>query len=287
MPAAIHFVPSMKTPAPSAAGAVARALRCAGLLALLFVAWPGVAQTDGMALAKAVHGRPEGRDATSVSRMELTEKGRAPRVRNLVTYRLNRGTGESAILIRFLGPKDIAGTGLLSVEKADGGNDQWLYLPALDRVRRVAGDRKGGRFVGSDLYYEDLQERKPGADKHRIIGRETVNGVVCDVLESVPADPAESIYRKRVSWVDPETLLLERIDLYESDDATPSKRFTLLAKKREKGFWTVMDSKMVDLGTGHETRLVLQSIAYDRKLPPKLFTQQSLADERAESEFRP
>ncbi|MCK7496303.1 MAG: outer membrane lipoprotein-sorting protein [Comamonadaceae bacterium] len=120
--------------------------------------------------------------------MVLTEKGRAPRIREVVTYRLDKSGGETANLIRFLDPDDIAGTGLLSIDKADGSTDQWLYLPALDRVRRISSERRGGRFVGSDLYFEDLQERKPTKDRHRLLGKQTEGGILCEVLESVPAD---------------------------------------------------------------------------------------------------
>ncbi len=121
-------------------------------------------------LAQKVYDRPNGHDMTAMGRMVLTEKGHAPRIRELVTYRLEKSKGETANLIRFIEPEDIAGTGLLSLDKADGKSEQWLYLPALDRVRRISGDRKGGRFVGSDLYYEDLQERKPTEDRHRLTG---------------------------------------------------------------------------------------------------------------------
>jgi hypothetical protein len=255
------------------------------LMMAVFMA-PALA-SDALKLAQAMHDRPNGRDLTTVSRMELVDKGRAPRVRELVTYRLERGKGEYANLVRFLGPKDIAGTGLLSVDKADGSNEQWLYLPALDRVRRVAGDRKGGRFVGSDIYYEDLQVRLPDTDRHRLLGKETVGGVACDILESVPADAGSSVYRKRVSWVDPQTLLVMRTDYFEKDDAVPSKRWLLLAKKQTQGFWTVTDSKITDLQTGHETRMIVESIQYDRKLPSKLFSTQALSDESVESAHRP
>jgi hypothetical protein len=262
------------------------------LLGLAFVcALSGLAAAvraeDGLKLATALYERPNGRDLTTVSRMALTEKGRAPRLRELVSYRLDRGRGEAANLVRFTEPKDIAGTGLLSNEKADGSSEQWLYLPELDRVRRVAGDRKGGRFVGSDLYFEDLQERKPAKDQHRLLGREAVNGVACEVLESVPLDPGSSVYRRRVSWVDPQTLLVHRVDYFEKDDATPAKRWLLLAAKKVQGYWTVTDSRMTDLASGHETRMTVETALYDRKLQARLFTSQALADESLEAEYRP
>lgn len=241
---------------------------------------------EALALAQKVFDRPNGRDLTTLGRMVLTEKGRAPRIRELVTYRQDRSGGETANLIRFLDPEDIAGTGLLSIDKADASTDQWLYLPALDRVRRISGDRKGGRFVGSDLYFEDLQERKPSRDRHRLMGKQMEGGILCEVLESISIDLKDSVYRKRVSWIDPATAIPVRIDYYEKDD-TPTKRWVLRSKKRNQGYWTLTDSRMIDLETGHETRMVVDVALYDQKLPAKLFTSQTLADESLEMDYRP
>lgn len=246
-----------------------------------------VAQIDeALALAEAVASRPVGRDVTTVSRMELVERGREPRVRRLITYRLDRGRGESAYLARFLAPRDIAGVGLLSLMRADGNTEQSLYLPELDRVRKVSGDRKGGRFVGSDLYFEDLQERKPRLDRHRVLGREVMAGIECTLLESTPIDPDDTAYSKRVQWVDRQTLTTLRIDYFERDPQNPAKRWLSTERQRIQGFWTVTQSTMADLAQGSETRLIVESARYDRKLPERLFTARALADESLESEFR-
>jgi hypothetical protein len=253
----------------------------------LLLATSGVHADDATDLAQKVYDRPNGRDLVTLSRMVLTEKGRAPRIRELVTYRLDKSGGETANLIRFLNPEDIAGTGLLSIDKTDGSTDQWLYLPALDRVRRISSERKGGRFVGSDLYFEDLQEHKPSKERHRLLGKQTENGILCDVLESVPIDAADSVYRKRISWIDPATAIAQRVDYFEKEADAPSKRWLLRSKKRNQGYWTLTDSRMIDLANGHETRMVIDSAQYDQKLPAKLFTPQTLADESLESEYRP
>jgi hypothetical protein len=242
---------------------------------------------DALKLAQAVQARPVGRDLSTLSRMELTQGRRAPRVRELATYRLDRGDGETANLLRFLAPEDIAGTGLLSVDKADGSTDQWLYLPDLDRVRRIAGDRKGGRFVGSDLFFEDLQERKPTADSHRLGGRETVAGVPCQVLDSVPREASSSVYSRRMSWVDPATAMVLRVDYFMRDPARPAKRWEVAERKLIQSIWTVTDSRMTDLGNGHQTRMLVTTAVYDRRLPARLFNSRALADEQLEAEYRP
>lgn len=242
---------------------------------------------EGLRLATLLHDRPSGRDATAATRMELVDKNGSRRVRELVSYRLERGKGDFANMIRFLNPPDIAGVGLLSLDKPDGSNEQWLYLPELDRVRRVAGERKGGRFVGSDIYFEDLQTRKPSADQHRVLRQDSQGGVACQVLESVPVEAGNSTYRKRLVWVDVPNAMAMRVDYFEKSDSEPSKRWLLLARKEIQGILTVTDSKTVDLATGHETRLLVESVKYDRRLPARLFSSQMLADDSLESRYRP
>lgn len=294
-----HLMSSLNTPAPIsrrpaslarfAREWVAGALVPAILATLALVSALPNARAEDAAdrLAQSVHERPSGRDATTVSRMELVERGRAPRTRQLITYRQDRGAAGSSNLIRFLQPQDIEGTGLLGITKADGSTDQWLYLPALDRSRRVAGDRKGGRFVGSDLYFEDLEERLPNKDRHRLLAKEAIAETLCEVLESVPLDAASSVYLKRVSWVDPQTFVVLRVDYFERDEARPSKRWLALERRKVQNIWTVTHSVMTDLQSGHETKLVVQKVIYDRKLPDRLFSSRALSDEQIESEYRP
>ncbi len=252
-----------------------------------FALTAAAASDEGLRLVQQVHDRPIARDSAFVSRMELTDRSGVRRVRELVTYRQERSKGEFHSLARFLAPADIAGTGLLSVDRADGSSEQWLYLPAMDRVRRVASDRKGGRFVGSDLYFEDLQTRSPSSDNHRLVGREIIDGVDCAVVESVPVESGNSVYRRRLLWIDPQLAMVMRIDFFEKDEAMPSKRWTMRTKQRVQGFLTITDSKTLDLTSGHETRMVAQTIKYDRKLPAKLFSTQALADESLEAGYRP
>lgn len=257
-----------------------------GAVGLLYMAtaWADLA---GEQLAQKVYSRDDGKDATSLVSMTLTEKGRSPRLRKMVTYRLDKKAGEVSTLIRFTEPADIAGTGLLTLDTPAKDSNQWIYLPAMERVRRIDSSRKGGRFVNSDYYYEDLRDRKVAQDTHRLVARETVGGVVCDVLESVPIEPGSSVYTKRITWIDPATLLPIRIDFHEKRDDQASKRWLLVKKDRIQGYWTLLDSTLTDLGSGHQTRLTVEKILYDRHLPARLFSSQALEDEHSEQEYRP
>ena len=252
----------------------------------LFVG-PAAADEAGMALAQRVYDRPDGEDATSAVTMALVEEGRSPRLRSMLLYRRSAPGGEVSTLIRFTEPADIEGTGLLTIDAADGASNQWIYLPAMQRVRRVDSNRKGGRFVNSDYYYEDLRDRKPSMDEHRVLGREALGDVECDVLESIPVEAGNSVYKRRVSWIDPASHLPLRVDFFEKDPLVPSKRLLVERREQVQGFWTVMDSTLTDLGSGHQTRLTVRSMAYDRGLPERLFSSKALEDERMEREYRP
>lgn len=259
----------------------------AGAAACLPWRHAGAQAQDAAGVAQQVFDRPGGRDMTTLSRMELSEKGHAPRTRSIVTYRRQEPGGERTTLIRFLEPGDIAGVGLLSTTRSNGSTEQSLYLPELDRVRRISSERKGGRFVGSDLSFEDLQDRNPARDTHRVVGRESIAAVNCTVIESTPVDEGDSIYGKRISWIDTATWLPLRVDYHVAGDATPTKRWTVAVQRRIQNYWTVIDSTMLDLRQGSQTRLVIQSAIYDRKLPARLFSTRALGDESYESEYRP
>lgn len=257
--------------------------------ASLLTSWgaPVRASADGLALAQRVYDRPDGKDVTSVVTMTLSQEGNRPRVRNMLVFRADGAAGAVSTLIRFTAPADIQGTGLLTLDAADGSTNQWIYLPAMQRVRRVDSSRQGGRFVNSDYYFEDLKDRKPGADTHRIIGREKLGDTVCEVLESVPQPADNSVYLKRLSWIDPRSLLPLRMDFFERQSAQPSKRLVVAQREQVQGYWTVMDSTLSDLQTGHQTRLQVERVLYDRRLPASLFTSRALAEERLEQPYRP
>lgn len=242
------------------------------------------ADDAGRALAQKVYDRPDGNDAVTTATMTLVEAGSAPRVRSMHSFVLEKSASETWSLIRFSAPEDIAGTGLLTKDHPGADTDQWVFLPALGSTRRIPGDRKGGLFVGSDLYYEDLQDRKVDQDTHRYVGKETFQGVECEVLESVPVDPSNSVYTKRVSWIHPQTLVPLKIDFYQGK-ATPAKRLEVLKIAKQQGYWTVMESRMTQLETGHQTQIVLQAIRYDRGLPDSLFSQQTLEDAARDGEW--
>ncbi len=241
----------------------------------------------GTALAQKVYNRPDGVDASSKSTMTLTSKGHKPRYRTLYTYRMDTDDGETRSLIRFSKPADIAGTGLLTLDRPGQASNQWIYLPALDRARRIASSRKGGNFVGSELYYEDLQKREVDDDRHQVLGKGKVGKIVTTMLESIPVDSDNSVYSKRISWIHAKILIPLQIEYFKAGHDQPVKRLKVKKIKKIQGYWTVLDSTMTDLKNGKKTRMATEAIQYDQDLPDKLFSRQALSDAKQEKTYRP
>lgn len=257
------------------------------ILMMLLSPAPSHADLNGSDLATRVYNRPDGNDAVSIAEMILTEKGHTSRFRKLYSYRLDKPDGQTWVLLRFSAPADIKNTGLLTYSSPAESNTQWIYLPALDRARRIASSRKGGRFVGSDIYYEDLQKREVEDDHHRILGKRKLGKIPTILLESIPVDPGNSSYSKRLSWIHIKTLLPLRVDYFKNNSDQPVKRLKASKIKKIQGFWTVVDSTVTDLESGHQTRMRTSTIKYDQALPDRLFSRQSLADSNLEKHYRP
>lgn len=246
-----------------------------------------LSNAKGMVLAQQMYDRPAGDDVSSRVIMLLLDKDKKKRQRVLYSYAKDKGAAERWTLMRFVKPTDIEGTGLLTLDHPGDNSEQWIYLPALDRVRRISSSRKGGRFVGSDFFYEDLRDREVEMDYHRHAGKGKVGKIPCEILVSTPKESDNSIYSKRISWVHRKSLVPLRIDFYKKGKKKPIKRLRARKLKKKDGFWTVMDSTMYDLKSGHRTRLVTKRIKYDQGLPDSLFTQRALSDDAREQAFRP
>jgi hypothetical protein len=256
------------------------------LASLLFsLSLPTFAFKTGEELANAVYNREDGDNAFSVGAMILIEKGHEPRIRQMYTFTEEQQDIQKASLIRFKKPADIKNTGLLTINYDDDNKDtkQVIYLPALSRTRKISSSRKGGHFVGSDIFYEDLRDRKVAKDTHKIIGKAKVNGLDTLMLESIPKDADDSAYSKKVSWISVKTLLAVKVEFYQNEEAKPFKQTLVKKIKKLQGIWTVMDSVVKDLKSKHETHLTLNKVFYNAKIPSGLFSKKYLADPARET----
>lgn len=232
------------------------------------------AQIDGRTIMDNVYNRPTGTTMHATLRMRITNARGATRDREIVQYSVDTPEGDKKIMF-FENPADVRGTSFMTWSWDDGrDDDQWIYLPAIKRVKRIASDGKNDSFMGSDFTYDDLGDRHPSEDTHALIGEETVDGLAAYIVESVPVvkNPA---YAKAITRIHKDNWVGIRKDYYDSAGKVIK---TLIVDKREKidGFWVVTDMTMKDLNRGSSTRITMDDVRFDIELGEGFFTERQM-----------
>ncbi|PKF62784.1 outer membrane lipoprotein-sorting protein [Psychromonas sp. psych-6C06] len=159
------------------------------------------AQIRGLEIAKSRKNIDAGwRDSQSSLEMILSNKQGETSQRELRMKNLEiDNDGDKSISI-FDSPKDIRGAAFLTFAHVKGADDQWLYLPALKRVKRISSRNKSGPFMGSEFAYEDLSSFEVEKYTYRYLGEEEIEGQATYMLESVPTDKYSG-YSKLITWL--------------------------------------------------------------------------------------
>jgi outer membrane lipoprotein-sorting protein len=182
--------------------------------------------------------------------------------------------GDKTMMV-FLTPKDQKGTALLTYQHNDRDDDQWLYLPALKRVKKIASSKKSGPFMGSEFSFEDIGGQQVDDYTYKYLRDEQMDGQDCFVVESYPKDK-NSGYTKIITWVDKQHYRTLKADFY---DRKNSHLKTLVAKDFHlylDKFWRPHEMDMVNHQTGRSTVLKQSNIKFNVGLAEDDFTQNSL-----------
>ena len=157
-------------------------------------------------------------------------------------------------LVLFDTPRDIEGTALLSHAKILDPDDQWLYLPALKRVKRISSSNKSGPFVGSEFAFEDFTAIELNKFNYRYIGEEACGELVCDVLERLPRYE-NSGYTKQIAWVDQTDYQIRKVEFYDRRGDL-LKVLELNDYREYDGVWRAHRMSMSNVQTKKRTDLV-------------------------------
>src|SRR5688572_18095590 len=117
------------------------------------------------------------------------------------TYERFGSHGNSKAVLRFTAPAEVRGVALLIVNHPDRASDQWMWTPAVERDRRIALQDRSTRFFGTDFSFEDLEERDVDQYEYELLGEETIEGVSCWKIQSIPRQSKSSQYTKSVVWI--------------------------------------------------------------------------------------
>ncbi|TVQ16158.1 MAG: outer membrane lipoprotein-sorting protein [Bacteroidetes bacterium] len=247
----------------------------AALLALAISTTNGLkAQPNGQKIMEDAYHLPKGEDMQGELTMTLVNRQGEQRVRNLRQYSKDYGDVEKKIMF-FLSPADVRGTSFMSWSYTDGrDDDQWIYLPALRRVRRISSDGKGDYFMGSDFTYDDLGDRHPDEDNHRLVREENLNGKACYVVESTPKD-TDYMYSKTITWVMKDSNLGLKREFYD-DRGRLLKILQIKQFEKIDGYWTILETEMKNVQNNHTTHMKFSNVQYNQGIPDRKFTERSM-----------
>ena len=227
----------------------------------LYSAGTLLAQTPeemGREIAEEMDRRDEGfGDSYAELRMVLSNQQGERATRRLRIQTLEvpaKDLGDKALTI-FEEPRDIEGTALLSFTKILEPDDQWLYLPALKRVKRISSANKSGPFVGSEFAYEDILSQEVDKYDYRWLRDESCGELICFVIERTPLYE-NSGYTRQVAWIDQAEYRVQRVDYYDRKNALLKTLALNDYNQFLNRYWRANDWLMENHQTGKTTRLI-------------------------------
>ena len=246
----------------------------------IFATAPVSAETPeekGYNVFKEAEDRDEGyTDNQAEMLMILKNKQEATSEREMSVKSLEgKGDEGDMSLMVFLSPRDQKGTALLTHQHTKRDDDQWLYLPALKRVKKIASSKKSGPFMGSEFSFEDIGGQSIEDYTYKYLKDETYEGQDCFVVESYPVDK-NSGYTRVVSWVDKEHYRTLKSEFYDRKSSHLKTLTTDGFKQYEGKYWRPSELLMVNHQTGRSTVLKQTNIEFKTGLSESDFNKNSL-----------
>ena len=246
---------------------------------LTFGVLPVMAETPeekGLRIAREAEARDKGfGNYTADQTMVLRNKHGQESERHLrISVLENEADGDKSLIV-FNRPRDVKGTAMLTHSHKVGDDDQWLYLPALKRVKRISSSNKAGSFMGSEFAYEDMTSQEIEKYSYRWLRDEPCGEMTCWVSERSPVDK-KSGYTRQVSWVDQEEYRVWKVEYYDRKKLH-LKTLTVPSHQQYLGkYWRADEMVMVNHLTGKSTRLIWQNYKFGADLDDSDFTKVSL-----------
>ena len=182
--------------------------------------------------------------------------------------------GDKAMTV-FQSPRDVSGTAFLSFSHVIEPDEQWIYLPALKRVKRIASRNKSGPFMGSEFAFEDMTSYEVEKFDYEYVGDETLDGQEMFILDQFPKYEFSGYSRQRV-WLDKKHYRVHKVEFYDKkDDLLKTLEFNDFKLYKDK-FWRPMVSYMYNEQTGKSTELQTESLSFDVGLDESDFDKNSL-----------
>jgi len=249
------------------------------LVCVIFV----YAQTNTEAQANSIMDSARNRitsdTVSSRSRMVITERSGSTKERVIDQYSKDGPNGARTVIV-FQSPANVAGTRFLTMDNALGDTDQWIFLPELKKLRRIASSESGGSFMGTDFSFDDISsmDRDITLDTHTVLREEMLNGRLCHVIQSIPKSSYQ--YSKTVTWVDKQSHLIYKAEMYNRRGEV-TKVMEMSDYRDVQGRLSPMQTKISTVSAGTSTTIFMDIMKYDDPIPESVFTTAYLETGRA------
>ncbi len=241
----------------------------------------GTAQDKGLEIAQKYDEAYSGWESyTSKTTMVLRNQHGQETQRSLSGKNFEQVSDGDKSMIIFKSPKDVQGTAVLTYTHKEGSDDQWLYLPAIKRVKRIASNNKSGPFVGSEFAYEDLSSQEIEKYTYKYVKDEDANGATCHVVERDPVDPKSGYKFMHVYYNPSQNYRIEQIIFFDRKGA----KFKTLTygdyEKYKDKYWFPGELHMTNHQSKKETTIMFENYDFDVALDDKDFSQAKLKSAR-------
>lgn len=218
----------------------------------------------------------QGTDGKAKVEMTITDKSGRDRSRNFTILRKDIGDAtdtEQRFYVYFNRPADVNKTAFLVWKNLDKDDDRWLYLPALDLVKRIAASDERTSFVGSHFFYEDVSGRGVAEDNHELL-EETDTYYI---LKSTPKNKDNVEFKYYKNWIHKASFIPIKTEFYDSTDKA-YRSYEALAVEDVNGYMTVTKSRMSDKNIGGSTTMTYSKVEYDLGIEEDIFSERYLRE---------
>ena len=234
------------------------------------------AEEKGLRIAQEAERRDEGwGDSQVTMEMILSDRRGTSVTRSLRLFRLEMANDGDKSLIIFDDPLDVKGTALLTFSHKTNADDQWLYLPAVKRVKKIASKNKSGPFLGSEFAFEDLASQEVEKYRYRYIRDDEIDGSVVFVIERTPIDPYSG-YTQQLVYIDQEHYRISKVEYFDRKNAPLKVLYFRDYKQYLDQHWRSHSMLMNNLQTGRATELVYEGFKFRDGLTENNFTTNAL-----------
>ncbi|MBE3576101.1 MAG: outer membrane lipoprotein-sorting protein [Limnochordales bacterium] len=258
-------------------GFVTFSLICCGLA--LALSTPARAELSGTEIIKRYNEMGSVMDMSAEIEMRIISKSGQERVRQLTIVSKRGDDATRKVLLRFLSPADVKGTAFLSISGVRGEDENWLYLPALGKPRRIASEERSNSFMGSDFTYADIGLLKIDDYRHTLLRTERLGNEEVYVVESVPvSDKVRRAdgFAKKIWWIRKSTFTLARAEFLDNNGKVIKVLTGSDVVDLGSGAWLSSRLEMQNLTTGSRTIITFKNIKVNSGIPDDYFTTREL-----------